>query len=628
MSEFHFLRPYWLLALLPIALVLWRFAQQQAASRSWRAVCDARLLPHLLTDVSIKQRRWSVFLLALLLLLSVLSLAGPVWKKIPQPVFRQQSALVIALDLSRSMDASDIKPSRLARARLKIIDILRRRKEGQTALLVYAADAFTVSPLTEDSNTIVALDKTLTTDLMPEQGSRPDRALELAVRLLHQAGIPHGNVLLVTDGINPSQVDDLAKQVTSAGHRLSVLGVGTKDGAPITNSGGGFVKDQRGNIVIPKLNTAALAQLARQGGGHFHVLSADDSDIDAILAGLGNEHSQAKANATSFIADEWQEEGPWLLLLVLPLAALAFRRGYIVAVLICFLPAIPQPAHAMEWQQLWQRADQRAAKQLQRSDNNSKPPAADVFKDPEWKASAHYRAGDYANVVKDLQGIDKPDALYNKGNALAKMGRLQEAIKAYDEALKKAPQHADAKYNKEQVEKLLKQQQQNKVSSKQQQSDKNSSSQQQSKSQQQQKQGDDQAQDQKDNKDQQAQKDQQQKQQQDKASQQDKAKQDSDEDQNNKDQQNKDQQDKQQNKVNQPQQARPEEPQQDGNKAAQPMTEAEREQKERQQANEQWLRRIPDDPGGLLRRKFEYQYQRRQQSGEAGNNDSSGQQAW
>ncbi len=646
MSEFHFLRPYWWLAIIPAAWLCWQLWHSKYSSRGWRAVCDQRLLPFLLTATGVQRRRWPLLLLALLLFLGITALAGPVWKKIPQPVFRKESALVIALDLSRSMDAEDINPSRLARARLKIIDILRRRQEGQTALIAYAGEAFTVSPLTEDSNTIIALDRTLTTDLMPAQGSQPGKALQLATQLLQQAGVAHGNILLVTDGIGSSSAVSLAAQVTGQGHRLFVLGVGTKDGAPISIAGGGFVTDSKGSIVIPKLKAANLQELAVQGHGRYHVITTDDTDLNDLLSGINGQSLQVKTKATHISADQWQEEGPWLLLIILPFAALAFRRGVMVVLLMCCLPAIPRPAQAMEWSQLWQRADQQAARQLQNGKTNKPLPDAEVFHNPEWKAAAYYRHGEYKKAVQALNGIDKPDALYNKGNALAKMGDLQGAIKAYDQALKMDPKHADARYNREQVEKQLKKQQQKNNQQKKNQQD-NKSGPQKKSDKDQQGQQQDQQKDAKDkqgnkggqnNKNNQDHKDEQKKSTagQDKSSQ-------SGKQQTSKADKKSEQKDKensaaakQQDKQNQADKDRAKAAQQKAEQQAQdkagqqqpavPMSEEARKKKERQQADEQWLRRIPDDPGGLLRRKFQYQYQQRQ-SGQATDN-SDGQQTW
>ncbi len=619
MSEFHFLRPYWFLALIPVAIILWQLWHQKYHSRSWQAVCDPHLLPHLLINSGSPQKQWPIIVSGFMSLLVILALAGPVWEKSEQPVFRKQSALVIVLDLSRSMDANDIKPSRLTRARHKIIDILKQRKEGQTAMLVYAADSYTVSPLTEDSNTIISMVKTLNTDLMPVQGSKPDKALQRATDLLKQAGAVHGHIILITDGIQKSQAKTLAEQVTQHGHQLSVLGAGTEEGAPIAMESGGFLKDKSGDIVVPKLTSATLIQLARLGGGRYHTLSADENDLDYLLAGMDTQQFDTQQKETTFIADRWQEQGAWLLLIVLPFAALAFRKGYLIMLIIICLPALPQPANALEWDELWQRPEQTAAKQLQQNNSTETLPSADLFNDPEWKASAHYRAGEYPQAVEALQGIDKADALYNKGNALAKMGKLPEALESYKQALEKEPQHADAKYNSEEVEKKLKQQE----SDESKEDDKKSSDEKQDddKEKQQEESSDDQkenepSEEQSDNKNDQSNDKQDEQDQQDKKPEQEEAKES-------------DKQDPDKKETEQEKQAKKEksEDEKDPEQKASDLKEQQK-QKEIDQATEQWLRRIPDDPGGLLRRKFQYEHQLQQQRNQTRRRNNNEQPAW
>lgn len=617
MSEFHFLRPYWFLALIPLAILLWLLWQRRYQSRSWRAVCDPRLLPYLLTDTVTRQRRWPLVALALGSLLLILALAGPVWEKIEQPVFRQQTALVIVLDLSRSMDATDIRPSRLARARHKVIDILQQRKEGQTALLVYAADAYTVSPLTEDSNTIIAMVKALNTGLMPVQGSATEQALVRATALLKQAGALHGHILLITDGIIPSQAERLAGLISQHGHRLSVLGIGTANGAPITIEGGGFLKDRSGHIVVPRLDSSSLSQLARLAGGRYRSLTADEGDLSDLLTGMADQGIDVQRKETTFIADRWREQGPWLLLIVLPFAALAFRKGYLLIAILLSLPGLPQPVQALEWEGLWQRPEQKAAKQLQQATDPQALPSAELFSDPQWKASAHYRAGQYPQAVEALQGIDEADALYNKGNALAKMGKLAEAIEAYDQALQHEPDHADAKYNRQQVAQQLQQQPPQDGQNKSKNSSSGQSEQQQDPSKD--KQNGDQEKESSPSSPQEQKEDQAQAEKSDQnGAQKPQEKRPEPKDGNHSEQANNTQPvpDKDQNK---------DKPEKSPQQAAE--SQELNKQKEITQATEQWLRRIPDDPGGLLRRKFQYEYQRQQRKQTTTNSDN-GQSAW
>ena len=171
LAEFHFIRPFWLLAFIPYTVILVLMWRNKLRNGNWSAVCDPALLPFILQEKVVNQSRWPLTSAALAAVLVIIALAGPTWQRLPSPVFRNDLAVVIALDLSRSMDAGDIKPSRLIRARYKIADILKRRKDGQTALLVYAGDAFTVTPLTDDTETIASQLEALNTDIMPSQGS-------------------------------------------------------------------------------------------------------------------------------------------------------------------------------------------------------------------------------------------------------------------------------------------------------------------------------------------------------------------------------------------------------------------------------------------------------------------------
>lgn len=609
-NQFHFIRPAWLWAIAVLALLLWIYSRHRRTSRNWQAVCDPALLPHVLSTLPGRERRWPLFIIALTGVITILALAGPTWKQREQPVFREKSALVIVLDLSRSMDAEDIKPSRITRARLKVIDILKQRHEGQTALIVYAAEAFVVSPLTDDADTIIAQVPALSTSLMPSQGSRPDIALHKAMQLMQQAGVPRGDILLVTDGIDDLRLDDTMAKLTQKGDHLSVLGVGTSEGSPIAMEGGGFLKDSDGSIVIPKLDEEALHSLALQGGGRYRTLAANDSDIEALLPAFRADHLDAGKKQAGFNADIWLEEGPWLLLLVIPFAAMAFRRGYLLVLLLMYL-SLPHPAYALTWSDLWSRPDQQAAHALKKGDPGK---AAELFQDPQWRATAYYRAKDYQQSIKALEGIDTPNALYNKGNALAKLGRLQEAINAYNEALKLDPKDEDAHYNRDLLKKQLQQQnqssnksgdqnkdqsQQSQQSSQESGQEDNRNQQQGSQSQQDQKQGQEHGKEK--NPDTASRQLQTQQGQSDRQEDNSLATGKKNTDQNNEthsgnqDMMNAQEKDKDQSHDNQQLQAQ--------------ATDDLDEDKEAQQANEQWLRRIPDDPGGLLRRKFLYQSQ-------------------
>ncbi len=445
-STAHFLRPWWWLALIPAAALIWALARRRPGAGDWARVVDPPLLPFVLArDPPHRTRPWALMLYAIGALAAITALAGPAWERIPQPVYQEQGAVVVVLDLSRSMDATDLPPSRLVRARFKLADLLRRRQGGETALVVYAGEAYVVTPLTDDRATILAQLPALATDLMPSRGSRADLALDRAGRLLAQAGTTRGKVLLITDGVDPERTLEAVHRLREQGHRLSVLGVGTPQGAPIPLKGGGFLNDARGSIVLPKLDQTALRRLADAGGGIYRVLGTGDGDIDALVRHLAARPLADQGAQTGLQTEVWREEGPWLVLALLPLAALAFRRGHLAVALMLLAP-LPRGAQALDWAGLWARPDQQASRALTQGDARR---AARLYTDPAWKAVAQYRAGDYQQAVQTLEGLDTAQAWYNKGNALARLGRYPQAIAAYEEALRRDPRLEDARYNRD-----------------------------------------------------------------------------------------------------------------------------------------------------------------------------------
>jgi Ca-activated chloride channel family protein len=451
-AEFHFLRPEWLL-LLPLAgWFAWRVGIGRGGRSGWLSVVDKGLQPFVLSDgENVSQRRWPLLAVLAAALVATLALAGPAWDRLPVPAYRSDEALVVALDLSRSMDATDVEPSRLARARLKLLDLLEHRSGGELALIVFTSNAFTVTPLTTDSQTIASLVGALSTDIMPSHGSNIEVGLDKAADLLRQAGTGRGEILLITDaGASPGAFE-LAEALSRDGVTTSVLAVGTEEGAPIPVLGGGFLTDDRGQVVVPGLNFDNLERLADAGGGRFARLAVGDSDLDRLFPRDSIGSAVPDADLEQREAEIWRDQGIWLCLALLPLIALGFRRGW-VYVLVAGVAFPADQALAFSLRDLWLTPDQQGIRALAR---DAPAEAADLFADPEWLAAARYRAAEYEASASALNGIDTPDAHYNRGNALARSGQLAEAIDAYDRALELAPDHADAKFNRELVAELL-----------------------------------------------------------------------------------------------------------------------------------------------------------------------------
>lgn len=586
-ADFHWLRPEWLWGLPLVALLAFALARRELAPGSWQRIVDPALAPYVLSRAASSRFGYRWWLLGLGGILAVLSLAGPSWNRVEQPVYRSEQALVIALDLSRSMDAQDLTPSRLARARLKILDILERRKSGQTALVVYSANAFTVTPLTTDSDTVAALVNSLATDIMPSRGSYPVAAINKGRQLLEQAGVGYGEVLLITDGGTSPAAVQAAAELYDAGYTLSVMGVGTQDGAPIPLAGGGFVNDRSGQIAVPRLESTELRKLAAAGHGRYAILSADDRDLDTLLSGVVDASS---ASDESLLSDQWQEEGPWLLLLLLPVASLAFRRGWVLVIGLLVMPLalipLAEPAHAFGWNDIWLTRDQQAQKQLAKGNPVY---AAQLFEDPVWRAVANYRAGEFAGSAEGFAEQQDADGFYNLGNALVRLGEYESAIDAYEEALAIRPGNEDAEYNRDLLKKLLDEQQQSESSQEQNQDSASESGGggRQSEGQGDQEQGGAEG------------------------AAGDPGEQ-SGETSRSEDETNQEDMEAVQAELERAAQEAAEQQGEGREQEAKGVDDAlaERREQEQRQAMEQWLRRIPNDPGGLLRRKFRYQYQR------------------
>lgn len=628
MMTFHLLRPWWLLALIPAALLVWHLLKRHNTTSSWAKVIDSELLTALLDNTLQQRRSWPHYLLLAAWLMATIGMAGPSFEKHDQTALKQADALIILLDLSPSMLAQDVQPSRLQAAHFKILDLLRERKEGYTGLVAYSGSAHVVAPLSDDTNTIAALVSTLEPRIMPSIGSQTEDAVSEALQLLTQSHFTRGRLLLLTDGVAPAAVQNINRQLQGKPVELFVIGIGTAEGAPIPLQDGGFLQDNSGKILNNQLDTSTLQQLAQDNGGNYSPLRSNDSDIAPLiappswLADLGN-GNQRDASHT---IENWQDSGYWLVVPCLLIALLYFRRGALVCLLPLLLMLNPETSRAdipQTWQDWWQTPDQQAAKALEKNDAAS---AAKLFTDPQWKAYAEYQNGQHKEAAEHFSSSDSATAQYNQGNALAHANDLQGALAAYEAALAQQKDFPDATFNRDLVKTLLEeqesqpndqqqdqQQKQNEQNQDQQQNEQQQDKDQQQQSEQQQQNEQQQNQDQQQNQQQSEQQpseqkneqsEQQQKEQQQKEQQQQSGQQASE--------QEKSASEKPADQANE-EKVKEDEKQKDSEKNIQSTDGKSRADMEKQQATEQWLRKVPDDPGGLLKNKFEYYYHLNQQ---------------
>ncbi len=461
-QAFHFLRPFALLGLLPALLVALWYAFRRIGRERFETLLSKELQAALLTG-SEGARLWLMpSMIAVLLGLGAIAVAGPAWQRQEVPARELDDALVVLFDLSVSMYAEDTLPSRLHRARRELADLLTLREEGTTALIAYAGDAHVVTPLTDDVDTIRHMSNSLTPEIMPILGSRTPVAIELANQLLENGAEEKGRILLITDGIRGLEASASA---CDARYPLSILGVGTAAGAPVPVPVGEgrtqWLADSNGNRVTAQIDSPRLRELAGFCGGFYSEVRVGDDDLLTILPGLVDASGEFETH------DDVQQMDMWIDMahaFAIPLALLmlfAFRRGALPVILlasVCVpLLGAPNRVSASFWDDLWQRRDQQAYEALQAQDAEA---AAILFNDERWRGVADFSRGAFdeaASTFGELAGKQAND-YYNLGNSLAFSGDVSGAIQAYDQALAVEPAHEDAAHNKAVLEALMSEQ--------------------------------------------------------------------------------------------------------------------------------------------------------------------------
>ena len=574
MESLHFIRPLWFVALAPILVLAWFWFRRTRSGSAWQNAISSELLPVLLDVQETRSGQWLRGIMLTAITLAVIGLAGPTWEKLPQNVEQKNDALVVLLDLSLSMWAEDLKPSRIVRARQKITDILRQREEGLTALVAYAGDAHAVVPLTDDVATIENLLGVLDPGMMPVLGSNPSHGLKIAKGLFSNANMTEGRILMVTDGID--RISAVSKHRNRA-FPISIIGIGTYEGGPIPLDSDAepprYLMTQEGNQVIALLDERRLTEVANLSYGKYSKLSLSDTDFRVALSTpLPTEDASIEVEREF---DSWFDQGHWLAAALLPLCLLGFRRGALI--MLAFAVATPgfdaaaAPTAASEtapgtiWDKLWWRDDQRAHQALTAGEPER---AAILFEDPQWRAVARYRTGDWTDALRGFNQDTTNTGTYNRANAHARLGNYQQALDLYGQVLAAAADHEDAAFNKALVERLLQQQQQQQADAQQDSTEK------------------------------------QQKQQSN----------DSEESPSENQQQSSDQESNESPSQSNEEQRESEQDREGEDEDQQRQELVNRDEK--QEALEQWLRRVPDEPGGLLRRKFQHETKQRLRNGD------------
>lgn len=569
LNQFHFIRPWFLLAIPLTAAILWFRHQSRQQQGDLQDFCDPHLAAALMdTDGNQsdqqKHKLVNIAILALFIF-TALGLAGPSWEKQAVPLLEPQNARVVVLGLAPSMSKTDIAPSRFERAKFKTMDLIRSSPALLQALVIYSGDAFVVSPLSDDHNTILNLLKAIELDTVPTAGNRADKGLELAAQLLDQPSLTYREIVLVTDTASPLTLS-IAQQLSAQGVDISVLSVNLE--------------------TAPSVDV--LRAIAGTGNGAFNSLQAGDQDIEELNSKLQRSSllnlSKRQQSQDQFGAEQDLDRGVWLLILALVMAPFFFRKGWLLCLAALPIGLMPPPAHALEWQDLWQRQDQQAALLYKQE----KFDEAQLKRAKQWQGVSAYRNQDYEAALTFLGEVEEAESRYNAGNSHAQNGEFEEALAAYQQAIDLNASHADAKHNLEIINKIMEQQSQK------QQSEQDSDQDQESQENEDQQESDSEQQSDSDSDS-------------ESESESSESKPSQTEEGQTEEEQTEQDQKQQQGEAS-------EESEESGDQEQPEHMQAEELKSEDQQALEQWLRKLPDDPGALLKRKFKVQHQQRQQS--------------
>jgi Ca-activated chloride channel family protein len=436
-AEIHLIRPGWLLAFIPVLLVLWLLWSQDSVARQLTGIVSPHLLQHLLVRPQGRSHIRPIHLLGVGMVLMVIALAGPAWQREPLPFTEDEAPLVLALDLSESMDSEDIQPSRLERAKQKARDLLALRPGARTGLLVYAGSAHMVLPLTDDPNILETYLDALETSIMPVAGKDTSKALSICEQMLAKETAA-GSILFLTDGIDAHALPAFVEHSRNSKHALAVLALNP------------YTDESKENPEMVSFKT-----LTKQAGVRLTTLTINDADVHRMNARIQSHMKMVQDQNNN---QHWKDAGYWFILPIVITAAVWFRRGWsiqwVAAAVVLTVFCQPNTANAsgFRFMNLWLTPDQQGRYYFDRGQYSE---AAERFEDPLWKGTAYYAAEKFDEAIIQLTRVKTAEGFFNLGNAQAHKEDYPAAITAYQKALSLKKDYPEAQFNLEYVQLLI-----------------------------------------------------------------------------------------------------------------------------------------------------------------------------
>ncbi|MBB6461465.1 VWA domain-containing protein [Flammeovirga kamogawensis] len=448
-TNFHFIRPEWLWALIPIGLLFIISWVSIRESDNWKKLVNPKLLPLLLIKGNKKGSWLPKMLMIVSLSLIVICIAGPSWKRVDKPGNQTEAKVVVILDLSRSMLAKDIGPSRLERAKMKIKDYLKINKGVETSLIVFAGTAHEALPPTKDYKTFETTLEALSPYSMPLYGSNLPEALKLSDKIISKTEAPCF-VWVLTDDIQAIDVQSLGQRgATKDTYSLTILG--TPQGANVPLYGNRLLKDKKGKLVKVALNTTQLQNALAIPNVNLLPFTLDKTDIELFTKNIQDNLVFTKDSKKA--EEDWVDFGYYISFLAAFLMLFWFRKGLLIQwTWILLLPfffiscdSIDQlPNDNITVEDLFWTRDQQAQKKLEKGDTLA---AASTFKDKSQAGYAYSISGDYEKAADAYAQDITADNMYNLGVSQAKLGNWEAAQKAFQMALDINPEFKQAEKN-------------------------------------------------------------------------------------------------------------------------------------------------------------------------------------